>query len=496
MADLSFKALSFCSQLVHQQDVYKTRQKSLSMMLDLTQAETGMILAFDATGQSLVTLASSHVHMEPIFMDQQDPWSFQSLTSLFSLKQCRWEESVDILWTETRHILFKEYSFGRILAVPGRSQTDGYADILFIILVPSNIRPTYRSFQILFNFGSFCAALFKKDIKQHTILQSEVRAPKSRTMNPSSGIIGSSPVMNDLRKNIERFAPSALSVLITGETGTGKEMVARAIHKQSHYRKGSFVAVNTTTLPSSLIESELFGHIKGSFTGADKDHEGLVLKANGGTLFLDEIGDLPYELQAKLLRVIQEHKFRPVGGQDELQSDFRLVTATHRNLEAMIEENEFREDLFYRLNQVPIHIPPLRERGQDILDLSEFFIRAYCEKTGQTVKMLLPETRRRLMDLSLPGNVRELQALIERAVTLAGESSLIHPDHIAVQNRSRIPSVHIPEGLSLSEACKAYECSILTQTYQSLKGNKKEMAKKLSLPLRTLSHKLNRFGLE
>ena len=241
-------------------------------------------------------------------------------------------------------------------------------------------------------------------------------APAQATGSDGDVIIGRSPAMQEVYKAIGLVASQNVTVLIRGESGTGKELVARALYKFSKRSKGPFLAVNCAAIPETLLESELFGHERGSFTGADKRRIGKFEQCNGGTLFLDEIGDMPPLLQSKLLRVLQEKQFQRVGGEQVISTDVRVIAATNRNLEEMVARNQFREDLFYRLNGYTIHLPPLRERGADIELLVDFFLRQANRDLDKHVRAVTPEAMRMLRDYPWPGNVRELQNVIRQSV--------------------------------------------------------------------------------
>ncbi len=232
-------------------------------------------------------------------------------------------------------------------------------------------------------------------------------------------VIGKSPGMKAIFDLVHRIAPSTANVLVMGESGSGKEVIARAIHTSGPRAQKPFVAINCTAIPEALLESELFGHAKGSFTGAIQKKKGLFEEANGGTLFLDEIGDMSPSLQAKLLRVLQERKIRPVGDNQMIDVDVRIIAATHKDLKKAIQEGQFREDLFYRLSVIPISVPPLRERQEDIPLLAEHFLRKFSASNGRNMKGFTKEALAKLLRLRFEGNVRELENLIERAVVLA-----------------------------------------------------------------------------
>lgn len=254
--------------------------------------------------------------------------------------------------------------------------------------------------------------------------------------NSASGvnIIGDSPVMKKLAEIIKKLARSQAPVFIHGESGTGKELVARSIHDQSARRDGAFVPVNCGAIPENLVESEFFGYKKGAFTGANSDHDGLFVAANGGTLFLDEVADLPLSMQVKLLRAIQERAVRPIGGDSELPVDVRVLSATHKNLAALVASHEFREDLYYRLNVISLGMPPLRKRNGDISVLAKFILDKLTAADTMQVTSLAEDALHKLNAYEFPGNVRELENILERAVTFC-ESNTITADDIQFSNR-------------------------------------------------------------
>ncbi len=249
------------------------------------------------------------------------------------------------------------------------------------------------------------------------------------------GIIGESPAIRSCLTQIYRAAQSDISVLICGETGTGKELGAWCIHTNSSRTNGSFVVVDCAALPENLVESLLFGHVRGAFTGADKDRDGLMRQADGGTLFLDEVGELPLSLQKSFLRALQEHRFRPVGSEKEVESDFRLVAATNRDLDKMVQAGLFRQDLLFRIRSVVIEIPPLRERQDDVLLLAEYFLERLCARQGIPRRSMSPDFLSALKSYSWPGNVRELLSCIERSVASAGTLLILEPYHLPQEIR-------------------------------------------------------------
>ena len=261
--------------------------------------------------------------------------------------------------------------------------------------------------------------------------------PKAVTLD-RQGIIGSSRAMSSCLESVTRAAGTDANVLINGETGTGKELVARAIHANSRRSSGSFVIVDCAALAENLVESTLFGHEKGAFTGADRKNKGLIAQADGGTLFLDEVGEMPISVQKSFLRVLQEHRFRTVGGSTENSSNFRLVAATHRDLESMVASWKFRQDLLFRIRTITIDVPPLKDRGDDLTELTEHLIESRSKDLGIPPKTCSPEFGRALNEHTWPGNVRELINVLESALTRAGDAPVLYPAHLPVRLRVRM----------------------------------------------------------
>lgn len=266
------------------------------------------------------------------------------------------------------------------------------------------------------------------------------------------GIIGNSPVLEACFNLVAQTSTSNASVLITGETGTGKELFARSVHQNSLRSTGNFVVVDCAALPENLIESLLFGHEKGVFTGADQMREGLIRQSNGGTLFLDEIGELPLNLQKAFLRVLQEHKFRPLGSSREIESDFRLVAATNRNLEEMVKEGRFRDDLLFRLRSFVIDLPGLRERPEDVKPLARYHTDRICENHGIPSKGFAPEFLKMLASYSWPGNIRELVNTLERTIASARFEPILFPKHLPIQLRIEVTQSSMKKELPLQFA--------------------------------------------
>jgi two-component system response regulator PilR (NtrC family) len=334
-------------------------------------------------------------------------------------------------------------------------------------------------------------ALEKRRLKRELELLKEEIKEKSRLEN----IIGKSEKMQALLSSIPKIAQSGANVLITGESGSGKELVARALHNLSPRSQKNFVAINCATFPEGLLESELFGYMKGAFTGAAQNKEGLLEIADGGTLFLDEIGEMPIALQAKLLRVIETGAFRRLGGLKDITVDIRVVAATNRNLKKAIEEGLFREDLYYRLNVIPIHIPPLRERKEDIPLLIDYFL----EKSGSSNIKFSPEAKKLMLNYEWRGNVRELQNVIERVVLLS-EREFILPEDLPLEIRSSVPcGERLPEltqfGVDLDSVLEEIEKSYLRKALEITNGVKTEAAKLLNLTFRSFRHRLSKYGI-
>ena len=309
-------------------------------------------------------------------------------------------------------------------------------------------------------------------------------------------LLGESLAMGKLYDQLSQIADSDVSVLILGESGTGKEVVARALHRRSRRRDKPFVAINCAALPDALLESELFGHVKGAFTDARSDRKGLFAQAEGGTLLLDEIGEMPLSMQVKLLRALEENKIRPVGGERELPFDVRLITATNRDLETEVEEGRFRQDLFFRINVLQLDLPPLRSRGTDILLLSQSFIELLAARSGKKVVGLSESVAEKLLAYAWPGNVRELRNVIERAVALTRHDKLTMEDLPEKIRDYRSSQVVIggndPGELApLEEVERRYILHVL----EVVGGNRTLAARTLGLDRKTLYRKLRQYGV-
>ncbi|MFQ5525522.1 MAG: sigma-54-dependent transcriptional regulator [Thermoanaerobaculia bacterium] len=312
-------------------------------------------------------------------------------------------------------------------------------------------------------------------------------------------IIGKSKPMEQVFELIQLAAPAKSNILVLGESGTGKELVAKAIHHNSRRAKGPFVTVNSGSMPPDLLESTLFGHVKGAFTGAHSNKKGLFEAADKGSIFFDEIGNIPLDTQAKLLRVIQEKEFMRLGGVETLTADVRIIAATNADLEGAVRDGRFREDLYYRLNVITINLPPLRERTEDVPLLIRHFLGVYAEENQKPVATIGPDAMEVLLDYAWPGNVRELQNVIERAVVLSTSESLdagALPPSVKRKDGISTPPAALPDGgISLKEAISSYERQLIIKALQASGGVQKRAAELLSVKPTTLHEMMKRLNV-
>jgi two-component system, NtrC family, response regulator PilR len=345
-----------------------------------------------------------------------------------------------------------------------------------------------------------------KALKLRTIEQEKESLEGELKENVHFGmIVGSSPAMQHIYKMILQVSKTKSNVLVTGESGTGKELIARAIHQESERREHPFVAINCGGIPETLMESELFGHKKGSFTGAAGDKRGLFQEAHKGTIFLDEIGDLSLPIQVKLLRAVQEKSIRPVGGIDDIAVDIRIISATNKQLEKEVIEGKFREDLFYRLNVIEIRVPALRERKQDLRPLAQHFLEKYSREMGKEIAKFSSYAIDMLQKYDFPGNIRELENLLERSVALS-TTNIILPDSLAlsVHKRRWIEGVKdrrfdlddVPKGVSLDAILEEIERAYLKRALECCNGSKNKAADLLGVSFRSLRYRLEKLNLE
>ncbi|OGW13079.1 MAG: hypothetical protein A2W77_08600 [Nitrospinae bacterium RIFCSPLOWO2_12_39_16] len=334
-----------------------------------------------------------------------------------------------------------------------------------------------------------------KKIIDYQILKNDYAALKNQCDDHSLlNIIGKSNMMQGVFDLIERVSKVDSNILITGESGTGKGLVANIIHLKSKRAKNPFIKVSCAALPETLLESELFGHEKGSFTGAIKRRYGRFEMAKDGTIFLDEIGEIPMSIQVKLLRAIQESEFERVGGEETIKVDVRIISAARKNLEKAIEDGEFREDLYYRLKVIPIHIPPLRERKEDIPLLVDYFIKRFNEKLGKLVE-ITPEALKCLMDYDFPGNVRELENIIERSVALSAGDTINAYDIVMAVEKDGFISLRNEDIPSLKEVISKTEMTHLMKVLEKTNWNRIKAAKILGISRKNLWEKLKAYNI-
>src|SRR5277367_2650222 len=337
--------------------------------------------------------------------------------------------------------------------------------------------------------------VIRKELASHQLRE------ENRTLREALGqryeyknIVARSEKMQAVLALVERVAPTNATVLIGGESGVGKDLVARAIHEHSRRSSEPFIKINSTAIPETLLESELFGYVKGAFSGASTSKPGKFELADKGTLFLDEIGDVPPAIQVKLLRVLQEREFERLGGTKTLKVDVRLIAATNRDLRAALEDGTFREDLYYRLNVVAIDIPPLRDHKEDIPALANFFLEKFARESGKPIRGITPEAMNLLLDFHWPGNVRELENIIERGVTLSSGSTLdvadIHLDPPTHRNAGGSSAV-LPSGMTLDQ----WEDEAIREALRQANGNKSQAARALGLSRNALRYRLSKIGV-
>lgn len=336
-------------------------------------------------------------------------------------------------------------------------------------------------------------------IEENQYLRQQLSPGAGRTLNK---VIGESKVMKQILADVIQVAKSNASVFINGESGTGKEVIASAIHYHSLRANSPFIKVNCAAIPDTLIESEFFGHEKGAFTGANARRLGRFELANTGTLLLDEVSEIPLSLQAKLLRAIQEQEFERVGGTRPVKVDVRIISTSNRDMKEAIAKKLIREDLYYRLNVVPIYLPPIRERREDIVPLAEYFIEKSCAENHREKKILTPEATKKLLAYDWPGNIREIANIIERAVVMDSKPE-ITPEHLFIgsdpilRNSSALvemanPNATLPQGMTLEEL----EKRLIIETLQAQRNNRTKTAEVLGISVRTLRNKINEYNLQ
>jgi two-component system response regulator PilR (NtrC family) len=313
------------------------------------------------------------------------------------------------------------------------------------------------------------------------------------------GMIGASREMLKVYETIRKVADTPANILILGESGTGKELIARAIHDNSSRSKMPIVVINCGGIPENLLESEFFGYMKGSFTGAYADKQGLFEMARGGTIFLDEIGDLPALLQVKLLRVVQEKTFRRIGGAEDIKVDVRIISATNQNLSEKVKKGEFREDLYFRLNVIPIHMPPLRERKEDIPLLTKHLIEKYAREFNKEIRTISSYAMELLMDYAFPGNIRELENIIERGVAMESSNIILPENLVLTANATGVQNFDIgitDKGVDLNAELEKVEKMIIEKALLKAKGSKTKAAELLHVTFDSLRYRIEKLGVE
>ena len=343
--------------------------------------------------------------------------------------------------------------------------------------------------------------IIKNGLEKQKLVQENQQLKKTlRTQASFQNIIGKSEKMRQLFELVSQVGPRSTTVMITGETGTGKELIAKAIHNCSNRSDKTFLSVNSGTIPFDLIESELFGHVLGAFTGATRNKKGLFEVANGGTIFLDEIGNLPLEMQSKLLRVLQEKEFRQVGGVENIKVDVRIVAATNINLREAVKKGDFREDLYYRLSVITLSLPPLRERKEDIPLLAEHFISQFCAENTSEFCSLNQDALRALIEYDWPGNVRELENVMERSVILAPEDRIIRKELFPQESLGTYTKTSLfdleKDGVSLKDLVSEFEKNLIVTALKKTNWNQKKAAGLLRMKATTLNEKVKRMNLK
>jgi two-component system response regulator PilR (NtrC family) len=412
----------------------------------------------------------------------------RTVNDVHSAKRLLQRESVDLCLTDMR------LPDGDGLELVEWMQREASGTPVAVITAHGSVEAAVKALKIgAFDFVS--KPLELNDLRKLVKAALKLRGSDAVRADEEQAIIGHSPAIEQVRTLVAKVSRSQAPVHISGESGTGKELVAHMIHEAGPRREGPFVPINCGAIPTELMESEFFGHRKGSFTGAVADKVGLFETAEGGTLFLDEVADLPLHMQVKLLRVIQEKAIRPVGQSDEKPVDVRILSATHKDLGALVADGQFREDLYYRINVIELHVPPLRERGEDILMLAHHVLQRLSEEQGIPLPDLSPEARSVLLEYAFPGNVRELENILERALTLCADN-LIDVDDLQLRTQhSTVASAaggESPLGTQLEEI----ERDAIVKALEQTRYNKTAAAKLLGMSFRALRYRIKKLGIE
>jgi two-component system response regulator PilR (NtrC family) len=422
------------------------------------------------------------------------------------------QKALDFLKKKSVDMVISDLQMPNVTGIELLKQVkDQYPDMLFMMITAFGTTETAVEAMKLGAYD-YITKPFKIDevrINIANALRSQNLEVENRTLKKElkqeysfQSLVGNSEPMHRIFEMIKRVSQTPTNILVTGESGTGKEMIAKAIHYNGPLKDKPFVTVNCGAIPESLMESEMFGHKKGSFTGAVADKSGLFEVADGGSLFLDEVGELPVTIQVKMLRAIQERVIRRVGGTDDVKVDVRIIAATNRNLSDMVDKGDFRQDLFYRLNVINIESPPLRDRREDIPSLASHFLRKYNDRLGKTVNGISDEAMDKLKKYDYPGNVRELENVIERTVALEGGSTILPeslPPFVNTAQGRKLASSHeieiTEEGVDLDRVIGQIEKELLVKAIHMSDGVKKRAAKLLQISFRSMRYRCEKYSL-
>ena len=423
-----------------------------------------------------------------ITLDRMDI-ATRTVNDVGSAKQLLQRESVDLCLTDMR------LPDGDGLELVEWMQREVSGTPVAVITAHGSVEAAVRALKIgAFDFVS--KPLELNDLRKLVKAALKLRGSElPRTAGGHDGLVGRSAAIEQVRTLVAKVSRSQAPVHISGESGTGKELVAHMIHDAGPRADGPFVPINCGAIPTELMESEFFGHKKGSFTGAVADKTGLFQTAEGGTLFLDEVADLPLHMQVKLLRVIQEKSIRPVGQTEEQAVDVRILSATHKDLGALVEQGNFREDLYYRINVIELRVPPLRERGEDILMLAHHILQRLSDEQGIPLPDLSADARGVLLEYGFPGNVRELENILERALALCAEE-LIDVDDLQLRAQSDAPTATADADASLGTQLEEIERDAIVKALEQTRYNKTAAAKLLGMSFRALRYRIKKLGIE
>jgi transcriptional regulator with GAF, ATPase, and Fis domain len=469
------KLFDFSKQLLRDYDLQNLLENLLDSVIDLTNADKGFLILVE-DDQFGIQIARN-VNRETI------PEAMDHVSDSIIAKVIESKESMivsdamnDEEFSGSESVV--NLNLSSVMCVP---LVDRGSLLGLIYVGNENIANlfTQRHLDLLTIFGAQASLIVANALMVRDLRLDKEQLTKRLSEMRFGQIIGASEAMREIFKKVEKVAPTDVNVLVTGETGTGKELVAKEIHNRSSRYEGPFVTINCGAIPENLLESELFGHVKGAFTGASKTREGKFQAADGGTIFLDEIGEMPVNLQVKLLRVLQERTITKVGSSTPEEVDIRVIAATNKDLEQAVDQGEFREDLFYRLNVIMLHLPPLRLRGNDVVLIAKYYINEICEEHGVGQKELAPEATQALKRYEWPGNVRQLENRLKKAILLS-DSSLIEPDDLGLSPEMLEPI------LPLSEAKDQFAYRYVLEALERNEGNRTQTANELDVDPRTI----------